>query len=197
MMDRHAMTRVRELQNKLRAVRSELRTAQAEASIADVPDYVFETSNGQVALSSLFGSNRDLIVIHNMGTGCAYCTLWADGYNGIYPHIADRASFVLSSPDPPAMQAAFAKARGWRFPMVSHAGTTFAADMGFTDDQGKCIPGISAFQISADGIRRVSAAPSGPHDDFCTAWHLFDLLPEGADGWQPKFRYSRSGATTG
>ena len=28
-----------------------------------------------------------------------------------------------------------------------------------------------------------------PSDDFYVLWHLFDLLPEGADGWQAKFSY--------
>jgi hypothetical protein len=28
-----------------------------------------------------------------------------------------------------------------------------------------------------------------PGDDFCTVWHRFDLLPEGADDWAPKFTY--------
>lgn len=184
-----AMDRVKELHARLLAVRKELRAAQAEAGARDVKDYVFKTLDGDVPLSSLFGAKRDLILLHNMGTGCPYCTLWADGYNGLYPHIADRAAFVLSSPDRPDKQAAFAKSRGWRFPMVSHADTTFAADMGFVDARGKCTPGISAFQLQDGKIRRVSTTPSGPGDDYCAAWHLFDLLPEGAAGWSPKFRY--------
>lgn len=184
-----AMTRVRELHDRLLALRSELRAAQAAAGARDVEDYRFSTAGGPVSLSALFAGKRDLIVIHSMGAGCAYCTLWADGYNGLYPHIADRAAFVLSSPDLPERQATFAMARGWRFPMVSHVGTSFAADMGFTDERGKCTPGISAFQIDGGRIRRVATTPSGPHDDFCAAWHLFDLLPEGPDGWSPKFRY--------
>jgi predicted dithiol-disulfide oxidoreductase (DUF899 family) len=27
-------------------------------------------------------------------------------------------------------------------------------------------------------------------DDFCSVWHLFNLIPEGAAGWQPRFRYA-------
>ena len=29
----------------------------------------------------------------------------------------------------------------------------------------------------------------GPDDDFCNVWHLFDLLPEGSNGWAPKYEY--------
>jgi hypothetical protein len=28
-----------------------------------------------------------------------------------------------------------------------------------------------------------------PSEDFCTLWHLFYLLPEGAAGWRAKFSY--------
>ena len=32
----------------------------------------------------------DLVVIHNMGASCAYCTLWGDGFNGVYEHLANK-----------------------------------------------------------------------------------------------------------
>jgi hypothetical protein len=35
----------------------------------------------------------------------------------------------------------------------------------------------------------VSDASFGPGDDFCTLWHLFDLIPEGSGDWQPKYKY--------
>src|SRR5437660_1814645 len=40
--------------------------------------------NTPVSLASLFGEHEDMIVIHNMGVWCAYCTLWADGFNGFF-----------------------------------------------------------------------------------------------------------------
>jgi predicted dithiol-disulfide oxidoreductase (DUF899 family) len=89
-----------------------------EASLEpeEVSDYTFATADGTVRLSALFSGNRDLIVIHNMGTTCPYCTLWADGFNGISDHLASRAAFVVSSPDRPEVQKKFAAGRGWRFP---------------------------------------------------------------------------------
>jgi predicted dithiol-disulfide oxidoreductase (DUF899 family) len=33
---------------------------------------------GTVRLSELFAGKADLILIHNMGTTCPNCTLWAD-----------------------------------------------------------------------------------------------------------------------
>lgn len=65
-------------------------------------DYSLKDWNGRdVKLSRLFGKNNDLILVHNMGRQCPYCTLWADGFNGLVKHLEDRASFVVVSPDPP------------------------------------------------------------------------------------------------
>jgi DNA-binding transcriptional ArsR family regulator len=33
------------------------------------------------------------------------------------------------------------------------------------------------------------SASFSPGDDFCTVWHLFDLLPGGAGDWFPKIQY--------
>ena len=168
----------------------ELRTLAPEIAPQEVPDYVFASSNGERTLSSLFGDKADLIVIHNMGKSCAYCTLWADGYNGVYDHLANRAAFVVTSPDAPDVQSTFAAARGWRFPMVSHRGSSFAADMGYRSESGGWQPGVSAFRRDGNHIVRVSDTGLKPHDDFCAVWHLFDLLPAGAQAWAPKFTYS-------
>jgi predicted dithiol-disulfide oxidoreductase (DUF899 family) len=171
-------------------VRRKMRETQAAAEPQLVTDYTFATPAGAVRLSDLFGDQRDLIVIHNMGTSCPNCTLWADGFNGIYHHLADRAAFVVSSPDPPELQRQFAQSRGWGFPMVSHAGTTFAADMGYRSERGGWLPGASVFRRDGDRILRVSdTGLLAPGDDFCALWHFFDLLPDGAGDWQPKFGY--------
>ena len=173
---------IAELREKMRAVQ---RTIEPQP----VEDYVLASAAGSTRLSALFGGKTDLIVIHNMGRGCPYCTLWADGFNGLYPHIADRAAFVVSSPDAPAVQQAFAQSRGWRFPMVSHQGTSFATDMGYRSSEGGWLPGISVFQRKAGGVVRVSDTGMHPHDDYCALWHMLDLMPEGAGDWQPRFSY--------
>jgi peroxiredoxin len=101
-----------------------MRETRAAAEPEEVADYLFTNSAGSVRLSELFRGKSDLIVIHNMGTSCPSCTLWADGFNGIYDDLANQAAFVVSSPDTPDHQARFAASRAWRFPMVSHDGTT-------------------------------------------------------------------------
>jgi predicted dithiol-disulfide oxidoreductase (DUF899 family) len=170
-------------------LREHMRQTQAAAEPEAVGDYNFSTAEGTVRLIELFGNKNDLIVIHNMGGSCVYCTLWADGFNGVYDHLANRAGFVVSSPDRPEAQKKFAESRGWRFPMVSHADTSFAADMGYRSAGGGWMPGITAFRRDGDRVLRVSDTGLGPGDDFCAVWHVFDLLADGASGWTPKYRY--------
>ncbi|MGF1456960.1 MAG: DUF899 family protein [Alphaproteobacteria bacterium] len=191
MSDFQSNERLRSLMEQMFKLRKDMRDALAESATRDVEDYPFTTTDGPVRLSDLFGGKTDLFLIHNMGKGCTYCTLWADGFNGVYPHLADRARFVVSSPDSPAVQKAFAESRGWRFPMVSQEGTTFAADLGLGgEDENSVYPGVSVFQLKDGKIRRVSATPFGPGDEFCPVWQFLDLLPEGANGWEPKMTYA-------
>ena len=160
-----------------------------------VSDYELQGPDGPVSLSALFGEKEDLILVHNMGSGCSYWTLWADNFNGVADHLQDRAAFVLVSPDSPAEQQAFARGRGWRFPLYSAAESTFTADMGFQSTAGGFMsgyqPGVSVFRKSEDGsITRVAKDHFGPGDSYCGIWHLFSLLPDGHDGWNPQFDYT-------
>ena len=172
------------------ALRVKMRELQANVEPEEVADYALTGRDGPVKLSELFGDKDTLIVIHNMGKTCPACTMWADGYNGLLPHLQSRAAFVITSPDDPETQAAFAASRGWRFRMVSHRGSDFAAAMGYRSEQGGWLPGISVFQRDGDRIVRVSDQRLGPGDDFCSVYHFLDMIPEGAAGWRPKFAYA-------
>ena len=178
-----------EYRRQIADLRDRMREVRAAAEPEEVPDYVFTNSVGSVLLSGLFGDKADLIVIHNMGTSCPACTMWADGFSGIYHHLASRAAFVVSSPDTPAVQKDFTAGRGWRFPMVSHANTNFAADMGYRSESGGWLPGVSSFRRGGNRVLRVSDSRFEAGDDFCSLWHIFDLLHGGPGDWQPRFRY--------
>ncbi len=181
--------RLREVRGRIAELREELREVQSKIEPAEVQDYKLTTAEGNpVQLSELFGNREHLFVVHNMGRGCPYCTLWADGFSGVIDHLENRAAFVVSTPDSPETQSKFAESRGWRFRMVSHEGTSFASDMGYRRDD-RWWPGVSVFQRDGDRIVRVSDTEFGPGDDFCSVFHLLELLPEGSEGWQPKFKY--------
>ena len=193
---REQMDRINGKRREILKLRTEMREMQAGIEPEPIEDQIFSTPDGQISLSTLFGDQDTLFLIHNMGRSCVYCTQWADGFNGLLDHLEDRAAFALSSPDSPEVQGLFAQSRGWKFKMVSHAGTDFARRMGYTHDQdGKegFWPGVSVFRKTAEGIFRVSDTSFGPGDDFNPVWNLFEMIPEGAESWEPRYSYDRDG----
>ena len=184
----HELSEAEEEFVKARERLAELRRQRPQEA---VKNYSFQGPDRREAkLSDCFGPKNDLILIHNMGTGCVYCTMWADGFNGVYHHLENRAAFLVVSPNDPETQKTFALSRGWKFRMYSTQGSSFNKDMGFENEKGGPQPGVSTFHKEENGqIVRVSKAGFGPGDDFCTVWHLLDLLADGAAGWEPKFKY--------
>lgn len=169
------------------AAQQRMRELRAQQPPEDIRDYTLTRADGSpVRLSQLFGQHDDLLVVHNMGRGCAYCTLWADGFVSLLPHIQERTAFVISTPDSPQDQRAFAESRHWPFTLVSTQDSTFTQDMGYHNPTDGYWPGVSAFHRQPDGrIQRVSRDYFGPGDTYCSVWHLFDLLPGGPNGWEP------------
>lgn len=185
---------IERLERELESAKERLLAARRAAAPGRLADRTLRWagSAAPVRLSDLFGAKPDMLVIHNMGRQCSYCTLWADGFAGIYKHVADRCAFVLTTPDDPAIAGAFAAERAWPFPVVSIAGTAFAKDMGFAKPDGGVIPGVSPLRREPDGTitRPALGATFGPGDDFCALWPMLDLLKEGAADWSPRFHYA-------
>ena len=157
-----------------------------------VKDYTLTNLDGAaVQLSELFGDKFDLLLVHNMGKSCSYCTLWADGFIGSTGHLENRAAFALVSNDDPKTAKEFSSSRGWTFKVISGADSDFSFDMGFANPKDRSpLPGVSTFAKEEDGtIVRIGKSFFGPGDDFCSVWHLFDLLEGGAGGWEPKYSY--------
>jgi predicted dithiol-disulfide oxidoreductase (DUF899 family) len=184
-------SRIEELEKEILDKKKELAELRRAQPRKAVKDFVFETAAGPVKLSELFNGRPDLLVIHNMGQACRYCMLWADGFNGVLPHLEDRTAVVMVNPDPVDQQLKFAKERRWNFRVVRDATGEFSKAMGFHGaEENSFWPGASAFTRSEDGtIRRVASAPFGEGDDFCATWHLLDLLADGWNEWEPKYRY--------
>lgn len=187
---------IAELEREIRAKKETLDRLYRERPREPIEGYTFESSRGtKLKLVDLFGDHDDLIFVHNMGKDCPYCTMWADGFNGLLPHLIDRAAFVVCSPDDPAVQRRFATLRGWEFAMVSPVDETFTEDMGFYED-GRYRPGVSTFVREGDSVYRIARRRFGPRDDFCAAWNFFDILQDGVDGWTPRFHYDNEPTTT-
>ncbi len=88
--------RLAQYRRQISDLRGKIREVQQSVEPEEVGDYTFATRDGPVRLSQLFGDKASLFVIHNMGASCPYCTLWADGFNGLLPHIENHAAFAVA-----------------------------------------------------------------------------------------------------
>jgi len=178
---------IEQLEKEIAEKKQRLKELKMSEPHKPVKNYEFLGKEGTViSLLELFEDKDELIVIQNMGTSCAYCTMWADGFKGVYEYLTQKAPFVLATPDSPEVQAAIAAERNWPFPMVSTHNTTFKEDLNFVID-GLVYPGVSIFKKDANGkIYLVANDFFGPGDDYCSPWHFFDLLPSGSKGFNPK-----------
>lgn len=181
MSDSVLLSQIKALEKEI--LEKKARLTELRKSIPDklVKNYSFDTSNSKkTTLLELFGDKNELFIIHNMGKSCSYCTMWADGFNGIFHHLVSKAGFVVATPDSPDTQDNIAAERRWKFPMISTRGTSFTEDMGFQKGISP-MPGVSTFyKDEENNIYLYSQAPFGPGDDFCSTWPLFDLLRSGA-----------------
>lgn len=156
----------------------------------EVRNYTFTTLDGDVSLLDLFGEHDRLLVIHNMGQGCRYCTLWADGLNGFLPHLESAMSVVLVSKDAPEAQRRFANSRSWRFRLASHGGGPYIQEQTVMDGDNNT-PGAVVYEREGDPIMRKNSAVFGPGDLYCSIWNLLGMAGLGAADWTPQYHYWR------
>ena len=154
----------------------------------EVPNYIFQTLDGEVTLLELFGGRDKLLMIHNMGQACRYCTLWADGFNGFVPHLENALAVALVSKDDPETQRRFAHSRSWRFRLASHAGGKYIQEQTVTPGQGNS-PGAVTYERVGDKIYRKNSGEFGPGDIFCSMWGLLGLAGIGEEEWTPQYNY--------
>jgi len=174
------------LYNKLSALEREATQLKRKIGVMPVTDYVLAGPGGKkVKLSQAFGDHEFMILVHNMGHQCPYCTLWADSFNSIWAHIErgvpgvkKKAAFVVVSPDDVKTQQKFAKGRKWSFRMLSARDTGLFGDLGFADEKGNPWPGVSVLRRKGKKISRVAKDFFGPGDRYNAIFSFFDLLGE-------------------
>lgn len=180
--------RIQELRQQIFELGRELNELQKGIAGTAVPDYRFDTLDGEAALTDLFAGRDRLLAIHNMGQGCRYCTLWADGLNGFLPHLESALSVVLVSKDSPETQRRFANSRGWRFRLASHGGGDYIREQSVTPDEGN-MPGVVAYELRDGTVFRTNSAAFGPGDQFCSLWNFLALLGLDESSFTPQFNY--------
>ena len=154
----------------------------------EIKNYDFETLNGSTTLLDLFGKQNKLLLIHNMGQGCRYCTLWADGLNGFVPHLESTMALALVSKDAPDVQRRFANSRGWRFNMASHGGGEYIQEQTVMEGSDN-MPGAVVYERKGDAIYRKNSCIFGPGDLYCPMWILLGMAGLGENDWTPQFKY--------
>lgn len=153
-----------------------------------VKNYTFTSIEGEVSLLDLFSDKDTLFLIHNMGQGCRYCTLWADGLNGFVPHIESEFALALVSKDDPQTQRRFANSRNWRFRMVSHGGGDYIKEQSVIAGENN-MPGLVCYIKNGDEIYKKNSSIFGPGDEFCSQWNLLSLAGFSPEEWTPQYNY--------
>jgi predicted dithiol-disulfide oxidoreductase (DUF899 family) len=203
-----ARTALLEREKQFTRVRDELSQARRELPWVRVDkNYVFDGPSGKVSLRDLFEGRSQLLVYHFMfdpdwNAGCKSCSFWADNFNGIGSHLAQRdVTFAAVSRAPLPKLTAFAKRLGWSFKWVSSNACDFNYDFGvsFTSEAiatgkvhynyngehkayGAEMPGISVFFRDADGaIYHTYSCYARGLDMLNGAYHYLDLVPKGRD----------------
>ncbi|MDE0128933.1 MAG: DUF899 family protein [Gammaproteobacteria bacterium] len=182
--------RIAQIQQQIFELTGELGALLKQSRGTEVPDYRFASGSGEVSLLELFAGRDTLLAIHNMGQGCRYCTVWADGFNGFVPHLENAMSVVLLSKDPPELQRRFANERGWRFRLASHGGGDYIREQTVVDGQDN-YPGAVVYKREGDKVLRFNACVFGPGDLYCSLWSLLALAGMGAQDWTPQYSYWR------
>lgn len=183
-----------------------------------VPDYVFQegprdlsrnapSEFTDVRMSELFTGTRDtLIVVHLMfapddAEPCVMCSMWADGYNAVTPHLEQHAGVALIAKAEIGQLRRWARGRGWdRIRLISSNGNTFNRDFAFEHEQGSQEPGLSIFSRLPDGAIRhrysigaeFNAETQRGIDLYSPVRQMLDLLPSGRGEWYPDHGYMPS-----
>ena len=179
---------IAELEREIFDLTAKLNSLRKTAEPKPVPDYRFATLSGDVTLLELFADRQHLLAIHNMGQGCRFCTLWADGFNGVLAHLESVMSVVLLSRDPPSLQRDFANSRNWRFRLASHGGGSYIREQTVLEG-GNNMPGAVLYERSGDRVLRRNSVVFGPGDLCCPLWNLLALAGMDEDDWRPQFCY--------
>lgn len=166
-------------------------------------EYVFETDDGELSLSDLFGDKSQLIVYHFMfgpgwKEGCLGCSFVCDHFDGANLHLRHHDVSLVAVSRAKLMEfQGFKQRMGWHFPWVSSNGSDFNFDFGvsFTPEQIESgeplynygtppfmdeIQGLSVFSKEESGtIFHTYSTYARGLDLLIGAHNLLDLTPKG------------------
>ena len=197
-----------ELRRHAERVAEQRRALPAGGKLAQ--DYAFTAEDGRtVRLSEMFGEH-DTLVVYNFMFGpqrerpCPMCTTLLDAWDGVAPHLQERAALAIVARSPAERLAAVKRERGWRFlPLYYSADNSFNYDYAFEEPGQGDIPALNVF-IRKDGTIGHSWGDEMGHEtadpgqdprgaiDASLLWSLLDLTPGGrGTDWYPKLEDGR------
>jgi predicted dithiol-disulfide oxidoreductase (DUF899 family) len=172
--------------------------------------YRFDGATGPVTLAQLFAGKSQLIVYHFMfdpawETPCKSCSFWADNFERITVHLAQRDTTLVAISRAPLQKLdAFKRRMGWTFTWVSSGGSDFNQDFQVTATPEEAAkgeihynyarkegvfgerPGISVFfRDPAGAVYHTYSTYARGLDMMNAAYHYLDLVPKGRDETGP------------
>jgi predicted dithiol-disulfide oxidoreductase (DUF899 family) len=172
-------------------------------------DYAFESHDGTVRLSQLFG-DKDTLVIYSMmfgpkrERGCPMCTAMLTSWEGTARNLQERVGIAVTARSPIERLLNFKKDRGWKSLQIYSDIKGDYTRAYISADDGD-IPGLTIFTRIDGTIRHfwsgeMSGEMADPGQDPRGApdldplWTILDLTPAGRGDWYPKLEYD--GPTT-
>lgn len=130
--------------------------------------YRFETESGTAALADLFAGRSQLLTYHFMfgpdyEAGCPSCSAIADGFQGVWRHLAAHDVTLLAvSRAPLSKLQAFRRRMGWTFPWVSSLDGSFNYDFNVSFSLAEQRAGEALYNYRRGGSGMDMTPPPAP-----------------------------------
>jgi predicted dithiol-disulfide oxidoreductase (DUF899 family) len=175
-------------------------------------DYAFQSENGPVRLSDLFGGKQTLAVYSMMfgpqrASACPMCTAMLTSWDGTARNLCERIALAVTARSPIERLLDYKRERHWRnLQLYSDTSGNYTRTYVSADDGD--IPGLNIFTRHNGDIYHFWAGemsgemadpgqdPRGA-PDLDPLWTILDLTPEGRGlDWYPKLEYAPVQLTT-
>jgi predicted dithiol-disulfide oxidoreductase (DUF899 family) len=160
-------------------------------------EYKFDGPNGIETLPELFSGRSQLIVYHFMfhpddKVGCPHCSLRADGFAGLGPHLNHRdVTFVVVSRAPYAKLAEYQKRMGWPFKWMSSSGSDFNHDfqVSFTPEEMASKRALYNYEMRDPKAREREGHSIFYKDEGGNVYHTYSWYDRGNDKLNLHYQY--------
>jgi predicted dithiol-disulfide oxidoreductase (DUF899 family) len=169
-------------------------------------DYAFESSNGAICLSQLFG-DKDTLVVYSMMFGpereraCPMCTAMLTSWEGTARNLRERVALAVTARSSIERLLDFKKERGWQNLQI-YSDIKGDYTRAYVSAEDGDVPGLTVFNRVNGTVRHswsgeISSEMADPGQDPRGApdldplWTVLDLTSSGRGAvWYPKLEYA-------